>query len=199
MGPLDASIAWSTTGLDGSRRFLDRVWRLFVDDEGNLSEKIVENTGTALEKVYHQTVKKVTNDYEGLHFNTAISQLMVFINEGYKVEVLPKEYIEGFVKLLSPIAPHISEEIWNKLGHTNTIAYESWPVYDEAKLVDDEVEIVVQLNGKVRSKLLVSRKSTREELEEFALNDEKIKEMIEGKTVRKVVAVPGKLVNIVAN
>ncbi|MBS4216741.1 leucine--tRNA ligase [Bacillus sp. FJAT-49711] len=199
MGPLDASIAWSTTGLDGSRRFLDRVWRLFVDDEGNLSEKIVENTGTGLEKVYHQTVKKVTNDYEGLHFNTAISQLMVFINEGYKVEVLPKEYIEGFVKLLSPIAPHISEEIWNKLGHTNTIAYESWPVYDEAKLVDDEVEIVVQLNGKVRSKLLVSRKSTREELEEFALNDEKIKEMIEGKTVRKVVAVPGKLVNIVAN
>jgi len=101
--------------------------------------------------------------------------------------------------LLSPIAPHISEELWEKLGHTNTLAYEPWPKYDESKLVDDEVEIVVQLNGKVRSKLLISRKATREELEEFALNDEKIKEMIDGKTVRKIIAVPGKLVNIVAN
>jgi len=199
MGPLDASIAWSTTGLDGSRRFLDRVWRLFVDENGNLSEKIKDGSGSVLEKVYHQTVKKVTVDYDALHFNTAISQLMVFINEGYKAEMLPKEYIEGFVKLLSPIAPHISEELWEKLGHTNTLAYEPWPKYDESKLVDDEVEIVVQLNGKVRSKLLISRKATREELEEFALNDEKIKEMIEGKTVRKIIAVPGKLVNIVAN
>ncbi|MBS4200072.1 leucine--tRNA ligase [Bacillus sp. FJAT-49732] len=199
MGPLDASIAWSTTGLDGSRRFLDRVWRLFVDENGNLTDKIKDGAGSVLEKVYHQTVKKVTNDYEALHFNTAISQLMVFINEGYKAEVLPKDYIEGFVKMLSPIAPHISEELWEKLGYTNTLAYEAWPVYDEAKLVDDEVEIVVQLNGKVRSKLMISRNVTREELEEVALNDEKIKEMIEGKTVRKVIAVPGKLVNIVAN
>ncbi|MBS4195093.1 leucine--tRNA ligase [Lederbergia citri] len=199
MGPLDASIAWSTTGLDGSRRFLDRVWRLIVDEDGNLTDKIKDGAGPVLEKVYHQTVKKVTSDYEALHFNTAISQLMVFINDGYKADVLPKEYVEGFVKLLSPIAPHISEELWGKLGHSNTLAYEQWPVYDEAKLVDDEVEIVVQLNGKVRSKLTISRKATREELEEVALNDEKIKEMIEGKTIRKVIAVPGKLVNIVAN
>ncbi|MBW8349274.1 leucine--tRNA ligase [Bacillus sp. IITD106] len=199
MGPLDASKAWSTTGLDGSRRFLERVWRLFVDENGKLTEKIKEGAGPVLEKVYHQTVKKVTNDYEALHFNTAISQLMVFINEGYKADVLPKEYVEGFVKLLSPIAPHISEELWEKLGNANTLAYETWPVYDEAKLASDEVEIVVQLNGKVRSKLMISRKATREELEEVALNDEKIKEMIAGKTIRKVIAVPGKLVNIVAN
>ncbi|MCR2821786.1 leucine--tRNA ligase [Lederbergia panacisoli] len=199
MGPLDASIAWSTTGLDGSRRFLDRVWRLFIDENGALTEKVKDGAGPDLEKVYHQTVKKVTNDYEGLHFNTAISQLMVFINEGYKADVLSKEYVEGFVKMLSPIAPHISEELWEKLGHTSTLAYEPWPSFDETKLVDDEVEIVVQLNGKVRSKLMISRIATREELEEVALSDEKIKEIIEGKTVRKIIAVPGKLVNIVAN
>ncbi|MBS4175948.1 leucine--tRNA ligase [Lederbergia citrea] len=200
MGPLDASIAWSTTGLDGARRFLDRVWRLLVNEEdGSLTEKIREGAGTELEKVYHQTVKKVTEDYETLGFNTAISQLMVFINEAYKAETLPKEYIKGFVKLLAPICPHISEELWAKLGHENTLSYEAWPVYDEAKLVDDEVEIVVQINGKVRSKMVIARDTTRDQLEALAMDDHKVKEMIEGKTIRKVIAVPGKLVNIVAN
>lgn len=199
MGPLESSIAWSTTGLDGARRFLDRIWRLLVNDDGSLSKKVREGAGAELEKVYHQTVKKVTEDYETLGFNTAISQLMVFINEGYKSDILPKEYMEGFVKLLSPIAPHIAEELWEKLGHNETLTYEAWPVYDEAKLVDNEVEIVVQINGKVRSKLTVAREATREELEELAINDEKVKDMIEGKTIRKVIAVPGKLVNIVAN
>ncbi|MBS4202508.1 leucine--tRNA ligase [Lederbergia citrea] len=200
MGPLDASIAWSTTGLDGARRFLDRVWRLLVNEEdGSLTEKIREGAVTELEKVYHQTVKKVTEDYETLGFNTAISQLMVFINEAYKAETLPKEYIKGFVKLLAPICPHISEELWAKLGHENTLSYEAWPVYDEAKLVDDEVEIVVQINGKVRSKMVIARDTTRDQLEALAMDDHKVKEMIEGKTIRKVIAVPGKLVNIVAN
>ncbi|MFD1706780.1 leucine--tRNA ligase [Siminovitchia sediminis] len=199
MGPPEASAAWSTTGLDGARRFLDRVWRLLVADDGNLSSKVKEVTGGDLEKVYHQTVKKVTEDYEAMHFNTAISQLMVFINEAYKTDVLPKEYMEGFVKMLSPIAPHIAEELWEKLGHHETITYESWPVYDESKLVADEVEIVVQVNGKVRSKLVVSREAGKAELEELALKDEKIQSVIEGKTVRKVIAVPGKLVNVVAN
>ena len=155
--------------------------------------------GGALEKVYHQTVKKVTEDYETLGFNTAISQLMVFINECYKADTLPKEYVEGFVKLLSPICPHIAEELWEKLGHENTISYEAWPTFDETKLVDDEVEIVVQINGKVRAKMTIARNSTREQLEEIAVGDEKVKEFIEGKTIRKVIAVPGKLVNIVAN
>ncbi len=200
MGPLDASIAWSTNGLDGSRRFLDRIWRLFVTDNGELTAKIVETDDSGkLEKVYHQTVKKVTEDYEALRFNTAISQLMVFINDAYKAETLPKAYVEGFVKMISPIVPHIAEELWNKLGHEESIAYEAWPAYDEAKLVDDEVEIVVQINGKVKAKLMVPADATREKLEEIAMDDNAVKEQIDGKTVRKVIAVPGKLVNIVAN
>jgi len=200
MGPLEASIAWSTKGLDGARRFLDRVWRLFVAENGGLNPNIVDEPASdTLERVYHQTVKKVTEDYEALRFNTAISQLMVFINEAYKAEQMKKEYMEGFVKLLSPVCPHIGEELWQRLGHTDTIAYEPWPAYDEAKLVEDVVEIVVQINGKVRAKLNVPADLSKEALEERALADEKIKEQLSGKTVRKVIAVPGKLVNIVAN
>jgi leucyl-tRNA synthetase len=200
MGPLDASIAWSTNGLDGARRFLDRVWRLLIEEDGSLTSKIVDHDDSGkLEKVYHQTVKKVTENYEELKFNTAISQLMVFINEAYKAETLPKPYIEGFVKLLSPVAPHICEELWEKLGHTETIAYETWPAYDEAKLVDNEVEIVIQINGKVKAKVMVPTDITKEQLQEIAMEDDTIKKQIGGKTVRKVIAVPGKLVNIVAN
>jgi len=199
MGPLDASIAWSTNGLDGSRRFLDRVWRLLVNDNGTLSEKVQVSTDTTLEKVYHQTVKKVTEDFEALRFNTAISQMMVFINEAYKAPVLPKQFIEGFVQLLAPIAPHVGEELWEKLGHTETISYVAWPTFDEAKLVDNEVEIVVQINGKVRAKLVVPAEVTKEELETIAQNDDNVKAQLEGKTIRKIIAVPKKLVNIVAN
>jgi leucyl-tRNA synthetase len=198
MGPLDASIAWSENGLDGSRRFLDRVWRLFIDDHGQVTNKLTgTEEGGALERVYHQTVKKVTEDYEGLRFNTAISQLMVFINEAYKATELPTKYIEGFVKLLSPVAPHIAEELWSKLGHDKSLSYEAWPAFDEAKLVESEIEIVIQVNGKVKAKLHVPADATREKLEEIAMVE--VKEQIEGKTVRKVIAVPGKLVNIVAN
>ena len=196
MGPLDASIAWSTNGLDGARRFLDRVWRLFIDEE-QLSSKIVGNNDGKLEKIYHQTVKKVTDDFEGLRFNTAISQMMVFINEGYKVDAIPKEYVEGFVKLLSPIAPHVAEELWEKLGHMETITYAQWPIFDESKMVDDEVEIVVQVNGKVRTKMIVAKDITKEDLEAAALADENIQKAAEGKQVRKVIAIPGKLVNVV--
>src|SRR5699024_1143636 len=200
MGPLDAAVAWSTSGLDGARRLLDRVWRLIITDEGKISEKISETSDdSSMDKVYHETVKKVTEDYENLHFNTGISQLMVFVNEAQKAKMIPKKYIEGFVKLLSPIAPHIGEELWNRLENTTTIAYEEWPTYDETKLVEDEVEIVLQIMGKVRSKIRVSKDIPKEELEQKALSDEKIQEWIEGKTVRKVIVVPGKLVNIVAN
>lgn len=200
MGPLDASIAWSTNGLDGSRRFLDRIWRLLVEEDGKITSKLVENDDSGkLEKVYHQTVKKVTEDYEGLRFNTAISQLMVFINDAYKADTLPKQYVEGFVKMIAPICPHIAEELWAKLGNEESISYQTWPAYDEAKLVDDEVEIVVQINGKVKAKLMVPADATREKLEAIAMDDDMIKEQIDGKTVRKVIAVPGKLVNIVAN
>ncbi|MBP0754315.1 leucine--tRNA ligase [Bacillus anthracis] len=197
MGPLDASIAWSENGLDGARRFLDRVWRLFVQDNGELSEKITDAPNKDLEKAYHQTVKKVTEDYAELRFNTAISQVMVFINDAYKAETLPKEYVEGFVKMIAPVAPHIGEELWSKLGYNETITYASWPTFDESKLVEDEVEIVVQVMGKVRAKLTMSKDASKDEMEKLAL--EAIQDQIEGKTVRKVIVVPGKLVNVVAN
>ncbi len=199
MGPLDASIAWSTTGLDGARRFLDRVWRLYVSDNGTLNEKITDQSSSQLERVYHQTVKKVTEDFEILHFNTAISQMMVFVNEAYKADQLPIEYMKGFVKLLSPICPHIAEELWEKLGGTDTITYEEWPTYDESKLIENEIEVVIQINGKVKSKIVVPRDTDKIKLEELARSDEKVQAQLEGKTIRKVIAVPGKLVNIVAN
>src|SRR5699024_10102641 len=132
MGPLDAAIAWSENGLDGSRRFLDRVWRLLIVDDGLLSNKVVNNNNKYLYISYHQTVKKVTEDFDTLNFNTAISQLMVFINDCYKADEIYKPYIEGFVKMLSPIAPHIGEELWTQLGHEETITYQPWPSYDES-------------------------------------------------------------------
>ena len=199
MGPLDASIAWSENGLEGSRKFLDRVWRLIVDEDGKMRDRITMFNDGKLTKVYNQTVKKVTEDYNHLHFNTAISQMMVFINEAYKADALPYEYMAGFVQLLAPIAPHIGEELWSILGKEDGISYVAWPTFDESVLVEDEVEIVLQINGKVRAKVQVSAKATREELEAIAMSNETVKENIEGKTIRKVIAVPGKLVNIVAN
>src|SRR5699024_902847 len=199
MGPLDADVAWSTTGLDGARRFLDRVWRLVIGEEGALSDKIVDGPTEALDKVYNQTVKKVTVDYENLHFNTAISQMMVFVNEANRADKVSKAMVEGFVKLLYPIKLHIGEELWNRLGNEGTITYEAWPSFDESKLVEDEVEVVIQVMGRVRSKVMVSKDMPKEELEALALADEKIQKWIDGKTVRKVIVVPGKLVNIVAN
>ncbi|HDI6822616.1 TPA: leucine--tRNA ligase [Staphylococcus aureus] len=198
MGPLDTAIAWSEKGLDGSRRFLDRVWRLMVNEDGTLSSKIVTTNNKSLDKVYNQTVKKVTEDFETLGFNTAISQLMVFINECYKVDEVYKPYIEGFVKMLAPIAPHIGEELWSKLGHEESITYQPWPTYDEALLVDDEVEIVVQVNGKLRAKIKIAKDTSKEEMQEIALSNDNVKASIEGKDIMKVIAVPQKLVNIVA-
>lgn len=198
MGPLEASVAWSTNGLDGARRFLDRIWRLFVNEEdGTISAKIQVSNDQSLEKSYHQTVKKVTEDYEGIRFNTAISQMMVFINDCYKADVIPTAYAEGFVKMLAPIAPHIAEELWQLLGHNSTLSYEQWPTYDEAKLVDDEVEIAVQVAGKVRAKIVVAKDASKEDIEKVALADEKVQEYMAGKSLVKIIVIPGKLVNIV--
>lgn len=201
MGPLDASIAWSENGLDGARRFLDRVWRLFIIEETNtLTSKVVDSvTDDSLEKVYHETVKRVTENFEALRFNTGISQMMVFINEAYKATEIKKAYVEGFVQVLSPVAPHLAEELWSKLGNEETISYQPWPAFDAEKLVEDEVEIVIQIMGKVRAKMMVAKNATKEDLEEIALHDETIKEKLAGLTIRKIIAVPGKLVNIVAN
>lgn len=199
MGPLDASIAWSEDGLNGANKFINRVWNLLIDENGQLRDRITTINEGNLDFIYNQTVKKVTEDYEKLHFNTAISQLMVLVNEFYKADSLPLEYVEGLVKLISPITPHLAEELWTLLGNVGSIAYAKWPTYDESKLVEDTVEIVVQVNGKIKQHLKVSRTASKEELEELALNDEKIKSELEGKTIRRVIAVPGKLVNVVAN
>ncbi|MFC4618313.1 leucine--tRNA ligase [Camelliibacillus cellulosilyticus] len=200
MGPLEASAPWSEEGLDGSRRFLDRVWRLYVTEADQLSAKISRNAAadSNLEKVYHQTVQKVTDDYEHLRFNTAISQLMVFINEAYKAQALPQDYAEGFVKLLSPVAPHIAEELWEILGNPAPVSLEKWPTFDASKLVEDTVEMIVQINGKVRSKMTIAKDLPKEEMERQALEDTVIKDRLDGQTIRKVIVVPGKLVNIVA-
>ncbi len=193
MGPIEASKPWSNQGVEGAKRFLTRVWNFFTDD-ANLSE---EKRGE-LEKVYNVTVRKVTKDFETLAFNTAISQMMIFVNAVYKAGSCPKDFAEGLVKLLSPICPHICEEIWQILGHDNTIAYESWPVYDESKCVDDEVEIAVQVNGKVRERIVVSASAEEAEVLAAAKACDKVRAETEGRQIIKELYVKGRLVNIVA-
>lgn len=190
MGPLEADKPWSKKGVEGARRFLDRVYRLY---EEKLSNKENKN----LEKIYHQTIKKVTEDYESLNFNTAISQMMIFINAVYKEDEFPLEYAINFVKLLNPIAPFITEEIWQMLGHDKTIAYEAWPTYDIEKTKEDEFEMVVQVNGKVRGKIVVSMETSKEEMEVLAKELDNVKKYIDGKEIIKIITVPKKLVNIV--
>lgn len=199
MGPLDASIPWNENGLEGARKFLDRVWRLIVDENGKMRDRITTFNDDHLTKVYHQTVKKVTENYENLHFNTAISQLMVFVNEANKTEALPYAYVEGFVQLLAPVAPHLGEELWAILGNEETLAYVPWPTYDAEKLVEAEIEIVFQVNGKVRGKMTVPVGLSKDELAALAKTNEQIAPYIADKTIRKIIAVPDKLVNVVAN
>ena len=192
MGPLEASKPWSNQGVEGAKRFLSRVWNFFTEES-----KINDSKNAELEKIYHVTIRKVANDFENLAFNTAISQMMIFVNAVYKADSCPKEFAEGFIKVLSPIAPHICEEIWEMFGHTETIAFESWPTYDEAKCVDDEVEIAVQINGKVREKLVIAAEATQEEALAAAKSLEKIAEAINGMQIVKELYVKGRLVNIV--
>ena len=192
MGPLEADKPWSNQGLDGAKKFLDRVYRIFEDN------KVVEEDTPNLEKIYHQTVKKVSNDYESMNFNTAISQMMIFINAVYKEDKISKEYASGFVKILNPIAPHITEEIWHTfLGHTDTIANETWPSYDETKITEDTYTMVVQVNGKLRGKIDVSSETSKDEMERLAKSIPNVISFIDGKEIVKVITVPKKLVNIV--
>ena len=193
MGPLEVSKPWSKNGVEGAKRFIQRVWNFFTEAE-NLTE---ENDG-ALTKVYHQTVKKVTDDFEKLAFNTAISQMMIFVNAVYKNGKCPREYAEGLIKMLSCITPHMGEEIWNIMGHNDTIAFESWPTYDDELCKEDTIEIVVQVNGKVKAKLNIAVDEDKDSVMEMALSDDKVKESIDGKTIIKQIYVPNKLVNIVA-
>ena len=192
MGPLEVSKPWSDQGVEGARRFLNRVWAFFTE-----AENIVDGELPALEKIYHKSVKKITEDFEKLAFNTAISQMMIFVNAVYKEGKCPREYAEGLIKMLSCITPHIGEEMWQILGHSESIAYESWPTYDESKCADDEVEVAVQINGKLRATIMLPVNCDKDEAIAIAKKDEKVIAAIEGKTIIKEISVPNKIVNIV--
>lgn len=191
MGPLEADKPWSESGVEGAKRFIDRIWRIYVDEPKAIGES------KNLEKIYNQTVKKVTEDYETLNFNTAISQMMIFINAVMKEEIFPVEYKEGFIKLLNPICPFVTEEIWNFMGHENTISYEPWPVYDESKIIEETFTMIVQVNGKVRGKIEVSSDTKEDEMKELAKEIDNVKTFIDGHEIIKEIVVPKKLVNIV--
>ncbi|HBC84729.1 MAG TPA: leucine--tRNA ligase [Clostridiales bacterium] len=193
MGPIEASKPWDPKGIDGSKKFLDRVWRLYTE-----SDKIKDEENASLEKIYHFTVKKVTNDYETMNFNTAISQLMIFINAVYKTNCFPKEYAEGFLKLLNPIAPHITEELWNVvLANNSSIAYSKWPEFDEAKTIDEKIELPVQVNGKVKATVMIPLNSEESIVKEIVHGNEHVQTAILDKNVVKEIYVKNKIYNIV--
>ena len=192
MGPLEASKPWSEQGVDGAHKWLERVHRLIVE-----SNKLSDINDGSLDEVYHATVKKVTSDIESLNLNTAISQMMIFINECYKADTLYKPYMEGFVQMFACYAPHLGEELWQFLGHENTLTFEAWPTYDESKLVKNQVEMVVQVNGKVRGKFMANIDEDKKIVEEMALALPSVQAQMEGKTVRKLIIVPNRIVNIV--
>ena len=193
MGPLEASKPWSNQGVEGAHKYLERVYRMILENGCLVDSEVPE-----LDLIYNQTVKKVTEDYENLAFNTAISQMMIFTNEVYKVGKLPKKYAEGFVKMIYCIAPHIGEEMWNQLGHNNTITYEPWPTYDESKLVLNTIKMGVSVNGKPRATIEVAVDASEEEIKAIALNEEGVKRHTEGKEIKKIIVVKGKIINIVA-
>ena len=190
MGPLDAAKSWDPNGIAGSKNFLDRVWRLFVE-----SEKIKDEENKNLEKVYHFTVKKVTNDYENMNFNTAIAQMMIFINSAYKENVVPKKYAEGFLQLLNPVAPHITEELWNKLGHSDTITYSKWPTYDEEKTKNDTINLPIQINGKLKATIQIATDETEENIKEAV--HKAIESKLDGKSIVKEIYVKNRIYNVV--
>ena len=190
MGPIDSAKPWDPNGIDGSKKFLDRVWRLFVE-----SNKIKDEENKNLEKVYNFTIKKVTNDYETMNFNTAISQMMIFVNTVSKEDVLPRKYAEDFLKLLNPIAPHITEELWNILGHNDSIAYEPWPKYDESKIIDEEKELPVQINGKLKTTVMIALNEDESSIK--AKVHEAISDKLDGKSIIKEIYVKNKIYNVV--
>ena len=190
MGPLCDSKPWSETGIEGAKRFIDRFFRLFSD-----TSKICDKPNVNLEKEYHKTIKKVTADYEKLSFNTAISQIMIFVNLAYKEEFIPREYVEGIVKIFNPIAPHVTEELWSILGHSNTIAYEAWPTFDESKTIDNTINLPIQVNGKLRGTIEVEKDASEDVIKPLA--HEKVSASLDGKTIIKEIYVKNKIYNIV--
>ena len=196
MGPLEASLPWNAGGCDGAHKFIERVYRLFTEE--TYTSKFSDQNSGELDLIFNQTVKKVTNDFENLQFNTAISQMMIFINEVYKANSIYKPYMEDFIKMFDCICPFVGEEIYHLLGHDDLITYAKWPTYDESKLVKNEVKIAVQVNGKMRDTILVSLDEDEESVKTKALASEKVKNFTNGKTIKKFIYVKGKIVNIVA-
>ena len=194
-GPLNEVKPWSTNGLDGAHRFIERVYRLL--DEPAFKERISDENSGELDYSYNFLVKKVSSDFEDLCFNTAISQMMIFINDCYKAKSLYRPYIEGFVKMFSCVCPFVGEEMWSLLGHEDLLTYEPWPTYDEAKLVKDEVKLAVSVNGKTRDVILVPAEATEEEAKTIAFESEKVKPFLEGKRIVKVIYVKGRILNVV--
>jgi leucyl-tRNA synthetase len=198
MGPLTQTKPWQTAGIVGCHRFLARVWRLFVAETGALKVSN-EPVSPELHKALQKTIKKVSEDIDSMSYNTAISAMMEFVNLAYKEPHVSKSVCETFVLLLSPFAPHIAEELWSRAGHSNTLAYELWPTFDAALVVDDSLTVSVQVNGKLRGTLEVSKSASQAEVLAAARALEAVQRNIEGKTVRKEIYVPGKIVNFVAN
>jgi leucyl-tRNA synthetase len=198
MGPLEEMKPWNTKGVEGVHRFLNRVWRLFVNEEGMLESSMIDSDPTSdFERLYHQTAKKVTEDIEALRFNTAIAQMMIFVNEATKLEQRPRQTMEKFVLLLSPFAPHICEELWTILGHGSTLTMEPWPSFDPSKAIEQEIEVVFQVNGRLRSRTFVPINTDESGLELRALADANVKKYLDGKKIVKSIVVKNKLVNFV--
>ena len=202
MGPIEDGTEWDTAGVAGTRRFLDRAWRLLIDPETDtLSTKITTN-GTSenreLERALHAAIKKVTQSITDLRFNTAIAEMMIFVNEATKAPAIPRDWLETFVKILSPFAPHLAEEMWQRLGHTQTIAYAPWPAYDEAKLAPATMVLVVQVNGKVRGQIEVAPDASDATILTAARADRNVQSFLGGKQIKREIYVKGRLVNLVA-
>jgi leucyl-tRNA synthetase len=201
MGPLEDGVEWETNGVVGTRRFLDRVWRLLVDVETDtLTMKVSEDAPTDnkdLERALHAAIKKVTQSVTDLRFNTAIADMMVFVNEATKASAVPRAWFESFVKILSPFAPHIAEELWQRLGHRSSIAYAAWPQHDESKLARDTMVIGIQVSGKLRGQIEVPVDATEQTILAAAKADEKVQAFIAGKDIKREIYVKGRLVNLV--
>ena len=198
MGPLEASKPWNTDSVEGVRRFLDRTWRLYVEEDGSLSRMLTgDPPGDAALRALHQTIRKVTEDIEALRFNTAIAQMMIFVNEATKFERRPRALLEPFVLVLAPFAPHIAEELWSRLGHSESLAHAPWPAWDPQLVIEDTVTVAVQVNGRLRATIELPRGASREDARKAAEADEKVRRYLDESEIRKVIVVPDKLVNFV--
>ena len=199
MGPLEVVKPWNMRDVSGVHRFLNRVWRLFMTEEGEARANLCrDNDSDQVERALHRCIQKVTDDLEKMAFNTAISALMIFVNEATKnPERLGKSQAERFALLLSPFAPHLAEELWQKLGHEKTLTYEPWPAFEAELIREEEIEIPIQVNGRVRSRIKLSANASKEEIESAAIGDERTRRYLADREVKKVIVIPGRLVNIV--